>query len=205
MLMDRRRFLGLGSRMAGVLFGERALRASSPRLELIGIEPHPVLSPRHPDAHDIRYGFERGRALRVNNTYHLFTSEMMGDPIWVKMRLGHWSSPDGLRWKRVRTLHESSGDYTGRDPRASLWSPMPIWDAATGDWNLFYVAYRSAPNSNGQFRLNYDGHIWRAQSVTAGIGGIEGPYRDMGVVLNLTQLGWRGKDCRAPTLSFLIR
>jgi hypothetical protein len=192
--MERRRFLGLGSSMAGVLFGKRALPASSPRLELIGIEPHPVLSPSHPDAHDIRYGFEGGRALRVNNTYHLFTSEMIGDPIWVKMRLGHWSSPDGLRWKRVGTLYQSSGEYTGRDPRASLWSPMPIWDGATGRWNLFYVAYRSAPNSSGQFRLNYDGHIWRAESKTAGIRGIGGPYRDMGVVLEPepSRVHWEG-------------
>ncbi|HEY4764107.1 MAG TPA: hypothetical protein VIH75_10560, partial [Candidatus Sulfotelmatobacter sp.] len=51
-----------------------------------------------------KYGFEGGRVLKLNGTYHLFTSEMMGDPHWVKMRLAHWVSQDRLHWKRLATL-----------------------------------------------------------------------------------------------------
>jgi hypothetical protein len=44
----------------------------------------PVLTVRSRGAEGNKYGFEGGRALKVNGTYHLFTSEMVGDPHWVK-------------------------------------------------------------------------------------------------------------------------
>jgi hypothetical protein len=28
----------------------------------------------------------------------------------------------------VSTLFESSGEFAGADPRASLWSPLPVYD-----------------------------------------------------------------------------
>src|SRR5438093_5500067 len=102
---------------------------AAPRLVLVRQHPTPVLTTRSPGADDIRYGFEGGRVVKVGGTYHLFTSEMAGDPIWVKMRLGHWTSRDRLRWKRAGTVAESSGEFRGKDPRASLWSPLPVWDA----------------------------------------------------------------------------
>ena len=66
--------------------------------------------------------------MKVGGTYHLFTSEMVGDPIWVKTRFGHWTSRDRLAWTRVATVRESSGEFEGKDPRAALWSPLPVWD-----------------------------------------------------------------------------
>src|SRR5438067_1792902 len=111
------------------------------------------------------------------------TSEMIGAPIWVKMQLGYWRSGDSLHWKRIATLFTSSGEFKGKDPRASLWSPLPVFDEAESRWNLFYVAYRSAPSSGGRFLLNHGGEIWRAVSLTTGPDGIGGPYRDVGVVL----------------------
>ena len=36
-------------------------------------------------------------------------------------------------------------EFEGKDPRASLWSPLPIWDDDADRWNLFHVAYHSAP------------------------------------------------------------
>jgi len=140
----------------------------------------PIITTEHPDANNNKYGFEGGRVIQTDGQIHLFTSEMVDDPKWVKMRLGHWASEDGLNWHRVGTVRESSGDYTGSDPRAAMWSPMPIYNDDEQRWNLFYVAYSCEPNTITQFRNNYDGHIWRAVSET---GTINGPYVDMSVVM----------------------
>jgi hypothetical protein len=143
----------------------------------------PILTINSADAGMNKYGFEGGRVLKVEGTYHLFTSEMVGDPHWVKMKLAHWTSRDRLHWERVSTLFESSGDFTGKDPRAALWSPMPVYDQREGRWDLFYVAYQSAPDTPQQWLTNYEGRIWRAVSKVKGRGGIGGPYEDVGIVL----------------------
>ena len=148
----------------------------------------PILTVSSPGAEGNKYGFEGGRVLKLNGTYHLFTSEMVGDPHWVKMRLAHWTSRDRLNWKRGSTLFESSGDYTGKDPRAALWSPMPIYDETEERWNLFYVAYQCAPDTSKDWLTNHEGRIWRAVSRVSGLDGIDGPYKDVGIVLQ------RGKD-----------
>jgi hypothetical protein len=151
----------------------------------------PILTIHSDGAQGNKYGFEGGRVLKLKNTYHLFTSEMVGDPHWVKMRLAHWTSQDRIHWKRVATLAESSGDFTGKDPRAALWSPMPVYDPEGKRWNLFYVAYQAAPDTSLQWLTNYEGRVWRAVSVIPGEEGIDGPYEDTGVILQ------RGKDSDA--------
>jgi hypothetical protein len=88
---------------------------------------------------------------QVGETYHLFTTEMVSDPMWVKTRFGHWTSRDRLSWTRVATVRESSGEFEGQDPRAALWSPLPVWDPGEGRWNLFYVAYRAKPTDGTRF------------------------------------------------------
>ncbi|MGA2630679.1 MAG: hypothetical protein ABSG54_10745 [Terriglobia bacterium] len=148
----------------------------------------PILTINSPGVGANKYGFEGGRVLKLDRTYHLFTSEMVGDPHWVNMQLAHWTSRDRLHWKRVSTLFESSGDFTGKDPRATLWSPMPIYDQTEGCWNLFYVAYQSAPDTSKEWLTNHEGRIWRAISKVKGPGGIDGPYEDVGIILQ------RGKD-----------
>jgi hypothetical protein len=135
-----------------------------------------------------KYGFEGGRVVKLKGAYHLFTSEMVGDPHWVKMRLAHWVSQDRVQWKRVATLAESSGDFTGKDPRAALWSPLPVYDPKEERWNLFYVAYQAAPDTPKEWLTNHEGRIWRAVSNAPGVDGIGGPYTDVGVVLQ------RGRD-----------
>ncbi len=160
-----------------------ALMSAQPGLRLISQRESPVLTKRNADAVGNKYGFEGGRVVKLGSTYHLFTSEMAGDPIWVKMKLAYWQSPDGRAWKRIATLFESSGEFEGKDPRASLWSPLPVSDERANRWNLFYVAYRSAPIRNNQFLLNHHGEIWRAVSQTAGRAGIGGPYRDAGIIM----------------------
>ncbi len=154
----------------------------------------PVLTTRSAGAEGNKYGFEGGRIIKLNGVYHLFTSEMVGDPHWVKMKLAHWTSRDRAHWRRIGTLRESSGDFTGRDPRAALWSPMPVFDPRESRWNLFYVAYQAAPDTSRQWLTNHEGRIWRAVSATPGIDGIGGPYKDVGIILerNKNSGAWEG-------------
>ena len=150
-----------------------------------------VLTVKSRGAEGNKYGFEGGRVLKLNGAYHLFTSEMIGDPHWVKMRLAHWVSEDRLHWNRLATLAESSGDFTGKDERAALWSPLPVFDPGDNRWNLFYVAYQAAADTAEKWLTNHEGRIWRAVSNTPGLNGIGGPYTDVRVILE------RGRDSDA--------
>ncbi len=165
-----------------------------PTLILAEQYPSPVLTIQSPGAEGNKYGFEGGRVIKLDGIYHLFTSEMTGDPMWVKMKLAHWSSKDRVRWARVSTLYESSGEFSGRDGRAALWSPLPVYDPREERWNLFYIAYRSAPDTKTEWRGNYDGSVWRAVSRTRGLEGIGGPYADVGIVLqpDVNSQPWEG-------------
>ena len=169
-------------------------RAAAPRLVLVHQHPTPVITTRTVGAEGIRYGFEGGRVVKVGDTYHLFTTEMVSDPMWVKTRFGHWTSRDRLAWTRVATVRESSGEFEGKDPRAALWSPLPVWDPGEKHWSLFYVAYRARPTDGTRFLLNHAGEIWRAVSKTRGPEGIRGPFADVGVVMKPgpDSLAWEG-------------
>ncbi|HEX5433607.1 MAG TPA: hypothetical protein VFY05_05175, partial [Candidatus Angelobacter sp.] len=180
--------------LALLLVGARAVTPQSfatntpdswqePSLRLVYQFPTPVLTINSLGAEGNKYGFEGGTVLKLGQTYNLFTSEMVGDPRWVKMKLGYWTSRDRIHWKRVRTLFTSSGDHTGRDPRAALWAPMPVYNRREERWDLFYVAYRSKPDTKTEWFGNYDGTIWRAVSEVKGRTGIGGPYRDAGIIL----------------------
>jgi hypothetical protein len=108
---------------------------------------------------------------------------MVDKPLGVKMKLGHWTSTDRAHWKRISTLYESSGEYEGKDPRAALWAPMPVYNDREGRWNLFYVAYRCAPSTAEKWLEGHEGKIWRAASKVMGPDGIGGPYEDIGIIL----------------------
>lgn len=154
-----------------------------PSFEIVSIDPSPVICEDTKGVEGNKYGFEGGCVLRMDSSYQLFVAEQCGDPMVVKMRLAHWQSPDGYQWKRISTLYESSGEFTGKDVRASMWSPMPIYDESEKRWNFFYVTYRSKPNSSAGWYLAYEGRVWRAVSKTLGPGGYGGPYQDIGVIL----------------------
>jgi hypothetical protein len=154
----------------------------------------PVIGPDHPALGGNKYGFEGGCVVKEAGTYHLFTAEMADDPFWVKMRLAHWSSSDGLIWQRISTLYETGGRLTPGDNRFSLWAPMAVYDDHTGCWNLFYVAYR--PGQGEQEGLHMNGQIWRAVSIIPGRGGIGGPYRDAEIILqpDANSQSWEGQQ-----------
>lgn len=152
-------------------------------LEVIGGNDSPVLTKGMPGTEGNKYGFEGGTVIKRSDGYHLFSAEMAGDPHGVKMKLGHWLSKNGNEWKRISTIFESSGDFTGCDPKAALWSPMPVFNKKRDRWNLFYVGYKSRPDSGGLFLNNYEGRIFRAISQTKGPEGIGGPYEDANLIL----------------------
>src|SRR5579872_2712517 len=115
-----------------------SLSSQRPKAVLVSQYPEPVITVHTPGAEDNKYGYEDGRVVKIGDTYHLITTEMFTEPFSVKTRFGYWTSRDRIHWKRISTLYTSSGDQTGKDPRASLWGPMPVFDQAADRWNLFY-------------------------------------------------------------------
>lgn len=176
-------------------------------LRLVAVYPHPVITLNSPGAENDKYGFEGGRAIKVSGTYHLFTTEMDGEPRFVKTRIAYWTSSDRIHWKRISTLFESTAEMTGTDVHASLWAPMPVYNLAEGRWNLFYVGYRAEPEGSPyppklapadtnpylehpdpehlgkHIFYNSSGVILRAVSRVKGLQGIGGPYDEAGIVL----------------------
>ncbi len=156
---------------------------SDTSLQFVLRYPEPILTVNTDTTSKNKFGFEGGRVIKLANTYHLFTSEMVDNPVWVKMKLGYWTSTDRIHWKRQATIRESSGDFTGKDERASYWSPLPVWDKESSRWHLFYVAYKSEQSDKTAFRMNFDGRIVRAVSEVAGLEGISGPYKDRDIIM----------------------
>lgn len=156
---------------------------SDPLFAVREVDRAPVIAQGDPGTDNNAYGFEGGRALKLDGAYHLFTTEMSGTPIWTKTRLAHWRSADGLAWERVSTVMESSGNFDGSDTHACLWSPMPTFDPEHDRWVLTYVCYRSKPNTEDAWYRNYDGRIALAVSRTPGSAGIAGPYDETGFIM----------------------
>jgi hypothetical protein len=167
----------------------------SPIFEVTGLNEKPVITRGDLGTENNKYGFEGGRALKLKNEYHIFTTEMWGEPVWCKTRLAHWKSKDGMSWVREATLSESSGDFTGNDTHAALWSPMPTFDVKQNNWILTYVCYRSKPNTPEKWYRNYDGRIALARSAVKGKKGIDGPYIETGIIIK--------PDSAEPTLGLM--
>jgi hypothetical protein len=153
-------------------------------IEVVSGYDAPVLTKGTVGTEDNNHGFEGGTVIKLQDGYHLFTGEIAGEIMWTKSKLGHWLSKDGKDWRRISTIFNSTGDYTGSDPRATLWSPMPVFNERDNRWNFFYVGYRSKPDSGGIWLAEFDAHVFRAISRTRGIDGIDGPYEDVNLILN---------------------
>ena len=173
------------------------------KLQVLEVHNGPVIKKGDKGTEHNKYGFEGGRAFKYKGEYQLFTAERHGDPILVKMRLAHWKSKDGTKWDRVSTLFESSGDFSGTDKAASIWSPMPIYNSDEDRYNLLYVNYRSKPNDSTGWYLNYEGRIMRAVSTKNGKAGFGGPYKNVSYILEPDKndgswVGLQGNDSFFP-------
>jgi len=148
------------------------------RFEVVEAVAKPVIDVGHSDLADNKYGFEGGTVVKIDGVYHMFATEMAGDPFWVKMRIAHWTSPNGIEWKRVSTIKETSGKSRAETglPYESFWSPMLIFNEADKRWEFFHVAYDIGAPATG-------GRIWRATSTVQGRTGIAGPYKDFGIIM----------------------
>jgi hypothetical protein len=192
---------------AGILFsfactsdkaGDRQTTAKDdrkvPTLKVLEVHPGPVIAKGDPGTEGNIYGFEGGRAHKIDGTYHLFTTEPYAEPHWTNTRLAHWSSPNGIDWERQGYVMQSSGDYTGTDQKAALWSPMTYFLPEQNKWYLSYVAYKSAPDLDTAFKANFEGQIWLAASQTPGKQGIAGPYKDTLMLLGVDENSqeWEG-------------
>lgn len=178
-----------------------------PMLQLTEQYPRPVITVSSAGAEGNKYGFEGGRVVKIGKLYHLITTEMCGDPRFVKTRIAHWTSEDRIHWKRIGTLFESTAEMSGKDVHASLWGPMPVYNEKAQEWDMFYVGYRAEPEAstyppklasedtnpylehpdaehrNPHIYYNSSGVILRAISRMKGPRGIGGPYKEAGVIL----------------------
>lgn len=144
---------------------------------------------------DNYFGFEGGAAVKVNGVYYVFTTEFYAKPRFVPSHLAVWSSdahmgrPDQNPWWRVATIFSSSGVVETdkcTDPRGSLGSSVsPIYNAALGYWEIFYVGFHSCCPKNETVHHFYNryGRQYHARSTIHGLSGIAGPYHDIDVVL----------------------
>jgi hypothetical protein len=170
--------------------------------DVVEVIDHPLITKNDPGTEGNIFGFEGGRVLKQDGVYHIFTTEMYGEPVWCKTRLAHWKSKDGISWARDATIIESTGNFTGTDSHAALWSPMPTFDEKQNCWIMTYVCYRSKPNTSEKWFRNYDGIIALAVSVVKGIKGIDGPYKEAKILMLFDtaepKLGLMGVDSFFP-------
>ncbi|HLR25223.1 MAG TPA: hypothetical protein VK112_05105 [Fodinibius sp.] len=174
--------------------------------DIAGGKDQPVVDEGMPGTEGNRGGFEGGRLVKVDGTYHMFPTERIGEAgvgsyqDRVKTRIAHWTSKDAVNWTRQATLFESSGDYAvtdddnpANDRRSALWSFMPIFNEKDNRWFGTYVGYTThrtiAPNHSF-------GRIWQAKSVEKGMDGIGGPYENIGKIMEpgINSQLWEGRQ-----------
>ena len=113
------------------------------RLELIRTHPYPVIDSTHPDALDIRGGFETGNSMKLpingETAYHMITTTMetTGEIRWNYQRMEHWTSKDGLNWQRHNVIF-----HPQYDPETGLWlltsSQFPYFDEGEDRWYIYH-------------------------------------------------------------------
>jgi hypothetical protein len=156
----------------------------------------PVIGPGAAGTEDNKSGFETGQVLKLDGVYHMFVNEMFGRP-HLDMRIAHWTSRDAEKWERRGTIVDSIPGRSPRNLRSEVWCTGVVFDEADDRWNLFYVAYRGGDESRGEKpNYDYDGKIWRAVSLKSGRDGIDGPYRDLDIILRPDEysMAWEGQQ-----------
>jgi hypothetical protein len=124
-----------------------------------------------------RFGVEDGIVVRrADGGFSMICAEMYAEPKWVAMRLGVWSSRDGMTWTKVRTLRNSTANYDGSSPHSSSWGPFFVFDGA--HWTLSYVGYRGAPSNSSGWLENFEGTIFAQRAAQQGDAGLDGDFGD---------------------------
>jgi hypothetical protein len=149
-------------------------------LELLRINPEPLLSKRRALDLGIRFGFEGGTAHKVNGVYHLFTTECFDEPKTAASRLARYDSMDGATFTRAGVILDCCGDWRKPESYWNPWSPMTVWDDETDRWHLFYVHYVRKPGSDQPY--NMTGRMARLEAAERGPSGIAGAWRNCGFI-----------------------
>lgn len=189
---------------------------NKPLFTIVGGSDNPVVNAGMTGTENIQGGFEAGSAVKINGTYHMFPTERTGEPDMpmshdrVKTRIGHWTSPDAINWKRQSTILESSGVYAlvhednpMNDRRSAIWSFNVVFNEEKNKWYGYYLAYTTDKDVEPNHSF---GRIWRCESEVEGIEGIRGPYRDMGVIVEpgLDSQLWEGRQGVASFFPFKV-
>jgi hypothetical protein len=164
------------------IFFSHLLLAQPPvaELELVSIDPKPVIGKSYPGAEDNKFGFEGGTCVKENGIYYLFTTEIFDEPKTAATRLALWTSNNGVDFKRKMAIVETNRNWEDTTHRMSPWSPMAVYDPDRQVWSVFHVGYRRKANSTNVF--NMSGKIFRYDSQVKGKKGIAGPYQEGGWV-----------------------
>jgi hypothetical protein len=175
-------------------------RVAGKKSKLVVLSEHqgPVIGPDHPDvkASGNRSGFETGHLVKHKGIYHMFVNEMFGQH-HIDMRVSHWSSPDAINWKRQSTVVDRVPGRSHKNHRSEVWLTGVKYNEDEEAWNIFFVSYRGGNQKAGEsYGLDYEGRIWRAQSMVKGPDGIAGPYEDVEVVLQPDEhtQAWEGQQ-----------
>lgn len=151
--------------------------ARCPRATLVYQPPYPQINASM-DASN-HHGIEDGIVVRRRDgSFLLVGAEMYGDPVWVAMRLGVWASIDGLAWRKIRTLRQSSANFDGTDIHSSSWGPFFLYDSKRDTWALSYVGYRGAPSNASGWLSNFQGTIFSQYAPVTGDAGLDSDFGD---------------------------
>ena len=157
-------------------------------LQLVSINPKPVIGKGYQGAEDNKFGFEGGTCAKVGGVYYLFTTEIFDVPKTAATRLAIWTSKNGSDFKRQGIIVETNRDWNDTTHRMSPWSPMVVYDGDREVWSVFHVGYRRKANSTTVF--NMSGKIFRYDSRVKGKKGIGGPYQEGGWVQMAGKPDW---------------
>jgi len=125
-------------------------------------------------------GIEDGIVVRrADGGFSMIGAEMYGDPHWVAMRLGVYTSTDALHWEKSRTLRTSKGKFSG-EMHDATWGPFFLRNPVNDTWAISYVGYRCAANNASGWLDNFDGTIFMRYATAKGDAGLDSAFGEDG-------------------------
>jgi hypothetical protein len=155
--------------------------AACPRVRLAWLPPTTQFNVSSYAAANVSndFGLEDGIVVRrADGGFSMVAAEMYASPKWVSMRIGVFTSRDGLDWTRARGLRTSTGDFTGASLHSSSWGPFLLYDPTNSTWALSYVGYRGAPSNASGWLENFEGTIFARSAAAPGDAGLDSDFSD---------------------------